>query len=227
MACAGLIQRKEIWFPTRQGWLVLGGVVALVVLGTMVGAVPFLSTTRPMGGDVLVVEGWLPDYALAETKQIFEARGYRLLLVTGIPIDQGTHLSQETNYAFLASNTLKHMGLLPGALVPIACPDVARNRTYATARKVREWLDAHPGHAKVDVTSLGVHSRRTWLLYRLALGQRYETGIFAARDQRYDDREWWKTSGGFRIVTSEIIAFIYAKLLFYPHWSKTADGDPI
>jgi hypothetical protein len=221
MALLGLVKRREIWFPTWRGWALGVLVVCALGVGATWEAVPFLAPVQPRHEGVLVVEGWIPDYALEEAKSVFEHHSYKMMVLTGVPIDEGYHISKEKNYAQLATSTLKQLGMKEEVLVPVTCPKVPRDRTYSTARQVRAWLDAQSITDNVDVFTLGVHARRTWLLYRTALGQRYHTGIIASQDRRYDASEWWKTSSGFRTVTSEVIAYAYARLLFHPRGSET------
>jgi hypothetical protein len=212
----GLFKRKEVWVPTFRGWLLMAVAVVGLLAGGVAGTEPFLAANRPLHRGVLVVEGWVPDYALEAAKRQFETYSYELVVVAGVPVEHGSHISWATNHAYLAAATLQKLGLPAERVVPVPCPEVPRNRTYAMARKVREWLETHPGHAQVDVLTLGVHARRTWLLYRLALGANYSAGIIASGDRRYDPKRWWRTSSGFRTVTSELIAYLYAKLLFNP-----------
>lgn len=212
----GLVKRREIWVPTFKGWLLLLAGLALVAVGAVFASIPFLGPTQPVGSGILVVEGWLPDYALEQAKKTFETHPYRLLVVPGIPLDIGFYLSKEKNYAQLATKTLAEMGLATNRMVALPCSDVPRNRTYSTALRVRGWLEQEKSDEPVDVFTLGVHARRTWLLYRMALGNGHQVGIIAGADRRYTARRWWTTSNGVRIVTSEWIAYVYAKLLFYP-----------
>ena len=216
MRSLGLLKRKEILVPTWRGWVCLVAAIGVLALTAILGTVPFLAVTRPVNAQVLVVEGWLPDYALAEAKKRFETHPYRALVVTGVPIEIGFHISQEKNYAQLAASTLKHLGVDPAAIVVLPCPEVPRDRTYATAQRVRAWLMSQPADTAIDVVTLGVHARRTWLLYGIALGEKRRVGIVAASDDRYDRDKWWRTSSGFRIVSSEAIAYFYAKVLFFP-----------
>lgn len=195
-------------------FLVLG--IVGIGIGGAVGTVPFLSTDRPLHEGILVVEGWLPDYALEEAKRTFETHQYRLLVVTGVPIDQGYHVSDQKDYAQLAASTLRELGVKEESIVPVSCPEVRRDRTYATARQVKAWLDPQSSNESIDVFTLGVHARRTWLLYRLALGDGRPIGVISGSDRRYDEQGWWRSSSGFRTVTGEVLAFGYAKFLFQP-----------
>src|SRR5262249_35597270 len=154
---------------------------------------------------------WLPDYALEEAKKAFESHPYRLMIVTGVPIEQGYFISKEKNYAQLAAKTFGELGINSTSIVQIPCPEVPRNRTYSTARRVAAWLEHQPGDEPVDVFTLGVHARRTWLLYGMVLEANHPAGIIAGEDRRYDRQLWWKTSSGVRTVTDEMIAYLYAK----------------
>ena len=41
-------------------------------------------------------------------------------------------------------------------------------------------------------------------------------GIIAAPNPDYDAKHWWRYSEGVREVTGEGLAYLYAKLFFYP-----------
>lgn len=224
MPSLGLFRRREIWLPTWKGWLALGLFALALGVTAITFTVPFLAPVLPQSRGILVVEGWLPDYALEEAKRTFETHPYERMVVTGVPIELGFHISKEKNYAQLAATTLKHLGLREDAVVTVSSPEVRRDRTYSTSRQVRTWLDRNKPGVPVDVFTLGVHARRSWLLYRLGLGSGYTVGVIAARDERFDPDEWWKTSSGFRTVSSEALAYVYAKLFFRP--SRAPGPEP-
>jgi hypothetical protein len=48
----------------------------------------------------------------------------------------------------------------------------------------------------------------------MALGPGVAVGVLAPRDIGYEPAQWWKTSNGVRRVSDEIIAYLYAKLVF-------------
>jgi hypothetical protein len=57
------------------------------------------------------------------------------------------------------------------------------NRTLVSAIAVKRWLKSSGYKVKgLNIISLGVHARRTWLTYRRVLGNSYEIGIISLQD---------------------------------------------
>lgn len=177
---------------------------------------PFLAVSQPVGGEVLVVEGWLPDYAIRHAVELSRQRGYRTLVVTGVDIEKGAHLTVQTNYAQIGASTLKHFGFDEKSIVELPSHDIQKNRTYTTALAVKEWISRHPGQTRLDVFTLGPHARRSRLLYQMAFAGSCEIGVISSRDEDYDPARWWTTSQGFRTTVGEVIAYGYVRVLFSP-----------
>lgn len=211
----GLFRRRMCLLPTWRGWLALLLAVALVIVVLVRGTFSFLAANDPKPGGVLIVEGWVPDYALSEAMAEFRRHPYRALLVTGGPIEKGAPFSEFGTFAELGAATTVKLGFGSDQVHPVAAPDVRQDRTYVSAVAVREWLRQRgPMPAQVNVMSLGAHSRRTRLLYDAAFAGVADVGIMAIEDRGYDGRRWWASSQGFRTVTGELIAYGYARLLF-------------
>ena len=66
----------------------------------------------------------------------------------------------------------------------------------------------------LNIITSGAHSRRTRLIFEKAFGDGVAVGVIASRDRDFDPRRWWTSSSGFRTVTGEIIAYLYARFLF-------------
>ena len=49
-----------------------------------------------------------------------------------------------------------------------------------------------------------------------AFGPGVAVGIRAAPDERYDAAHWWQSSQGVRTVIDEFVAYLYARLAFWP-----------
>lgn len=208
-----LFRRKQIFLPTLSGWILLlglGGSCALLLVREIHS---FLAPYVPVRGQVLVVEGWVPDHAIEMAMEEFGDQEYALLVTVGGPQDVGAPLSPYGSVAEMGAARLVALGFSADAVIAVPGPDVPRERTYAAALSFADWLEhSAPEIRKVDVLSLGCHTRRTWLAYRRVCGERIEVGALAAPVINYDTARWWKTSAGMRTVLGEGIAYAYARL---------------
>lgn len=211
-----LLRRKSCWCPTLAGWLsiLLLGFGAVWITKDRLYA--FLAPTQTVGGEVLVVEGWLSDEELMQAVERARDGRYRMILTTGGPLVQGSFLSEYKTYAELSLASLQRIGAaLPVFAVP--APQVRRDRTYASALAVKHWLsEHHPKFRALDLVTAGPHARRSQLLYRKAFGDEFDIGIIALPPLSYSSEHWWMSSAGVRSVTGEVIAWLYASLLFSP-----------
>jgi hypothetical protein len=211
----GLLRRREVVLPTWRGWLALLLLAALLVRAFLSWVQPFLAQQAPVGGQVLVVEGWIPDYALRQALAEFRARRYSLLVTTGGPLPEGMAFSYQGSYARLASATLRSFGLPADSIAEVPSPPVGKDRTYAEGLALAAWMRARGvRYEAIDLWSFSTHARRSRMLYALALGDGTRVGVFAPRDLEYDAKHWWRTSNGVRRVTDEWIAWLYATLIF-------------
>jgi hypothetical protein len=211
----GLLRRREVALPTWRGWLVVALLLLAAVRGFLLRVHPFLAVNAPIGGEVLVVEGWIPDYALREALREFRARGYPRIITTGGPVPEGMAYSYHGNYARLAAAALREFGLSPDSIVEVPATAVRKDRTYAEGVAVAAWMRREGRvSGSLDLYSFSTHARRSRLLYRMALGPATRVGVFAPPDREYDPVRWWSSSNGFRRVTDEWIAYLYAKLAF-------------
>ena len=199
------------------GWTLLLGALALVLWQLLVNVDPFLSKSAPIQGEITVVEGWLPDEGLRKAKAYYEAEGYRRMLLTGGPLTMGYHLAQYKTHARMARATLEAIGMAPKLLAEVPGPPVKRDRTYASARAIRQWLESNgEANTPFDIFTQGPHARRSWLLYRKAFSGGRPIGIVSYPPDQYDPNHWWTTSEGLRSVIAETIGWLYAQFLFQP-----------
>lgn len=216
-----LLRRRSLWLPTAWGWLggfVLAAAVALLLFEILLPRIyPFLAVDEPVGGDLLVVEGWMGPEELRAVVPLVRAEGYRRIVTTGGRIPDWADRLGAASYAELARQLLVEQGLAPESVIALPAPDSAQDRTYLSAVRVRIWAleqDAPPG--EIDVVSSGAHSRRTWRMFRLAFGDAAEIGIRCLRSPDFDPEVWWRTSAGARTVLSEGIGWLWSVLFFHP-----------
>ena len=211
----GLLRRRLCPVPTLRGWLllVLAGLAAGYFALTHVH--PFLAVNRPVDGGALVIEGWAPDYAFAAAMAEFKRGHYDRLYVTGGPIELGVPLSAYRTYAEFGEALLLRMGMPRESVRAAPAPAVRKDRTYVSAVAMRDLLAREKCVPdRLNVISLGVHSRRSRLLFQKAFGGGTKIGIIAVKDENYDPAQWWTYSYGVRSVVDELIAYGYFRLVF-------------
>jgi hypothetical protein len=204
--------------PTWRGWAVLVAIVGGCLGLALFRIHPFLAVMEPAGQGLLVVPGWIHDDAVPDVLSRFDEGDYLRIVTTGGALTRGTFLAQQhASFAELAAETLIEAGLPAEDIQPIPTPAVARDRTYASAVAVRQWLDdSDISVDRLDVLSAGAHARRSRLLFQMAMGPGIKVGIIAVPPTGYDADAWWRSSAGVRTVISETIAYLYAKGLFWP-----------
>jgi hypothetical protein len=213
----GLLQRRQCLVPTLRGWLLMLVAAAVLMTVAVRNAQSFLAVTDPVAGEVLVIEGWTSDYAYKQVIAEFGRHHYRKLYVTGGPVELGASLSEYKTFAELGAATLIRMGLNKEAVQAVPSSPVRRDRTYASALALKHWLAQHNAlPASLNLMSIGTHSRRSRLLFEKAFGGGVRVGIIAIENADFDANHWWRSSQGVRVVIGEMIAYAYARLLFFP-----------
>lgn len=209
-----LIRRREMWAITREGWVIASAGLIIIMLFIITNIHPFLAVTSPIKADILVVEGWLPDYAIESAIAEFKKGGYSQLVTTGLPLSKGYYLAKYKNYAELAAATCIVLGFDQDKLVAVPAASVVKHRTAASAIALRDWLSTSSVKVNsINLYSFGAHARRSWIVFKEVLNPEIQVGIIAAEPQDYNPQEWWKSSEGFRTVTGEMIAYIYARFV--------------
>jgi len=220
----GLIERREARRLTWRGWLLVLSIflVFVIVIGRNLAF--FLALSAPIDGEVLVVEGWAPDYALTSAISEFKRHPYSRLYVTGGPLQSGAPLSEYKTYAELGAATILRLGLGPESVQAVPAPAIRKDRTYTSALALKDWFRQHGVAAhRLNLISVGPHSRRTHLLFRKVFNGEAEIGVLAIEDEAYDPARWWQSSAGVRAVLDELIAYGYARVFFH---SDQATGAP-
>jgi len=214
----GLIAQTTRWRPTLRAWLGMALLAAVAALGAVRWIYPFLAITERVDSKVLVVEGWLPDFMpINPVVKEFRSGHYELLVVTGGPTPKRELLGEFKTYAELTKAILEKRGLDPNIIIAVPSVGVARDRTYATAVALKEWLETRqPSIRAFNLITLGAHGRRSRLLFQEAVGPGVKIGIISTGEQRYESTQWWQSSSGVREVLGETIAYLYARLVFHP-----------
>jgi uncharacterized SAM-binding protein YcdF (DUF218 family) len=214
----GIFVRKERWGLSWRGRLAALGLIVFVAWIMMLEIHPFLAVTHRESSKILVVEGWVHQYAINAAVKEFRTGRYDHVFVTGGPVPGTGGYSNDYNTdASVGADLLRTAGIPNDALQMVPSRVWNRNRTYYSALALREWFSRHNMHVRtINVLTEEAHARRTRLLFQEAFGKSVRVGIISIPNPDYDPNHWWRYSDGVRDVTSEAIAYIYAKLFFWP-----------
>ena len=202
---------------TLWGWAAVLLVACSAVLILVPGINGFLAINCPVRGELLVVEGWIPDYAMPGAISEFGKNGYKQMIAVGGRIELGSHLSDFKSYGRLAQARLIALGFNGERLVVLDTGDIKKDRTYESAKAAQQWAGLNRVSMQgLDVYTLGAHARRSRLLFQKAFGDDVAVGVIAAENQSYESGGWWKSSNGVRDVMSELISYVYAVGFFHP-----------
>ena len=212
---AALFVRRERWTLTWTGRLVTLAVVAGVAVFLARGLCGFLAVTSPVGGQFLVVEGWVPVFALREAAEQFRKGTYKKVITVEMT-KEDAEFERELPEHFGRENLIEFG--VPSDLVATAASKIAyRDRTFHSAMALRQWLQEQGLRtSSIDVLTIGPHARRSRLLFEKALGDEVAVGIISIEDPRFDPNHWWRSSVGVRTVVDESIAYLYARIVFSP-----------
>ena len=203
--------------PTWRGWL-LGAILIITVLfGIGANLYPFLAPNKPPHEGLFVVEGWIHDFALDEAVRIYHAGNYSKIICTGVPIETGSYIQQFKSYPEMTTARLIELGIDESDIITSISEETKKDRTYVAATAMRTHLMAYNiVETNVHLVTTGPHGRRSRLLFQKVLGKNYNVGVTCLDDSGYDPEHWYAYSDGVRSVIGELIAYVYAKFLFYP-----------
>jgi DUF218 domain len=210
-----LFCRRERRVLTAQGWLLILALMATLLWGMATHLYGFFAIQAPLpNAQALVIEGWLTDDKLDDVIQEFRRHPYELLITTGNALPRGTYLSEYKTFADISRASLLKLapdrGINPAKIIAVSAPGVVRDRTYASATALRDWLaQSHPELHRFNLITSGVHARRSQFLFQKALGAQNQVGVLAMGDSDYDADRWWASSQGFKVVVFELIGYVY------------------
>ena len=228
----GILVRRERWGLSWRGWL-LGASTSLVAAYLVfLNVHPFLAVTHRVNTNILVVEGWIHRYGIHAAAEEFKNGPYERIFTTGGPVEgSGGYVNDYQTSASVGADLLRKAGVPDNSLTMVPSHVIGRDRTYSAAIALREWFrDRNMALQNINVLTEDCHARRSRLLYEKAFGKNVSVGIIAVSNPDYDPRHWWRSSEGVREVMGESIAYIYAKIFFYPsersHDKKAAGRFP-
>ncbi len=198
--------------------LILAGLFLLYVKNV----VPFLSCEKTIDARVVIIEGYVEDWAIPEIVETLKHIKPEIIITTGTPLDRGYYLNNVTSTAHLVAQSLIKLGVDSATIhiVPVS-PDIMVNRTYHSALETKKFLtENHPDINKITLISTSVHARRSHYLFKMVFHPEIEPGNRVISSPYLNRNDWYKSSRGFRVVLSESLAWLYVRLFFRPDVDK-------
>jgi hypothetical protein len=202
--------------PTLLGWICILFALFLSGFGYFRGIHHFLAVNKPIDARILVVDGQYPGYGYDSIASLVRKKHYAYVITTGVDVDY-TYISEENfNIAAWSFKVLSFKDLGNCRLEKVPAGKVQRDRTYTSALAVKDWLKQNNLVQDMNIVTFGVHSRRSWILYKKAFKNQNRVGVIALHDLSYDNRKWYKDSRGVRQILSETIGYLYTRIFFHP-----------
>jgi hypothetical protein len=212
------INRRERWGLSIYGWMLLVIIIFLPFYLLFKNLYSVLAPIQPAQTKILVLEGFISDYILADAIREFNDNHYTLLITTGTPIEYGKMLAKYKNTAMAAGMSLIKLGFDSTKLVIVEADEIKNDRTYNSAIKLREWISGNRPEIKaINLMTMSVHGGRSRLLFQAALGDSIKVGIISIPNFYYNQHSWWKSSKGFRETMNEALGYFYIRFFFRPY----------
>jgi hypothetical protein len=175
----------------------------------------FLAVDAPVKTSALVIEGWVPRYAVTNFVASVASEYTDIYTTGGVTLADRKSRNDADTYASVTRTRLLRAGV-PGAKIHVV-PSwiVKRDRTYSSALALREWCRTNNVQLKAfNVVTLGPHARRSRLLHEKAFGKGVEVGVIPLTNVEYEADHWWQYSEGVKETLSETLAYLYARFWF-------------
>jgi hypothetical protein len=194
----------------KKAFLILKIVMLLVTAGTWFGMIfqrqifkavyNYLSITKPIKAEVLVIEGWLSDCMLKDAAHELLRGGYAYCIVAG-QLDSSSYQVASLNRYGVDSTLIK------------LCPSKF-HRGYSTfnmAASAYQWLKKHESRVtEINVLTGGPHGRKSWTIFKKVFGKNYRIGIISSSAELCDSDLWWSSKKGRRNLIKYGLGYVYA-----------------
>ncbi|MEO9111199.1 MAG: hypothetical protein ABI387_00970 [Lacunisphaera sp.] len=187
-------------------------VVALILFILFVH--PFLAVTHRVDADVLVIEGWIPDYMSPAAVKEFHQGKYALFFVSGLENDPARNQIPSPSAAAHTAARLTELGVPRDAIRSCPAPFARWLRTSQTAQAVREkMIELGIKPKGINVITAGPHARETWVAYEHIFGNEMPVGIISIPKNNYPADRWWTSRQGLIWVPKDFIAWVKEVLI--------------
>jgi uncharacterized SAM-binding protein YcdF (DUF218 family) len=209
-----LVQRRTVSCPTLLGASCIALLMAIPMAWWVICGESFLSLTRRLPAEVLVVEGWIGRDGVRAAGAEFEQRGYQYVVATGGPNTAEGWQEEGVSYAEMTQRELIRSGVAQDKVILAPAKDSEIQRTYESAVAVSEALRLRGIKPKsINVFTLGSHARRSLMIFTKAQGPQTKVGVVGWVPSDYQDMQWWQSSERAKELLTETAGCLYEALL--------------
>jgi uncharacterized SAM-binding protein YcdF (DUF218 family) len=208
-----LVQRRTVWCPTWLGLFCITILLLSPAAWWFCWGESFLSQTKRLPAEVLVVEGWIGPDGVDAAAAEFEQHGYQYIVSTG-GLTTGEGWSKAGwSYAEGAASELIRFGIPKDKIVVAPARNTESHRTYECAAAVRHALQSRGIHTKnLNVFTLGPHARRSRLVFAKVYEAGTQVGVIGWAPSGDKNVPWWKSSTRAKEMVAETAGYLYEAL---------------
>jgi DUF218 domain len=172
----------------------------------------YLSITRPVPAEFLVLEGWIGREGIRAAVTEFKRGGYQYIVSTG-GFTSGVWEDQRASYATMAERELTRAGVANDLIIVAPARDTERQRTYESAVAALQALQAKGFHPEaIDVFTRGPHARRSCLVFAKVFGPSTKVGVLSWSPPNYGTTPWWRSSERAKDLLTETAGYVFEAL---------------
>jgi uncharacterized SAM-binding protein YcdF (DUF218 family) len=202
-----LLRRRTVWCPTLLGLFCTISLLAAPVVWWCISGESFLSSTRRLPAEILVVEGWIGSDGVRAAATEFGQRGYKYVVAAGGVATARGWGQAGWSYAEGADHELIRSGVPEERIIFAPSRRTETQRTYESAVAVSRAFEARGVHPKaLNVFTLGPHVRRSCLVFAKVLGPGTEVGGVSWTPS---DLPWWRSSDRAKDLLTETAGYVY------------------
>ena len=216
-----LFRKRNCTRPTLLGWVIILLFLAVIFRLSLVAVYYFLAVNNSVNSKTLVLEGFAPTYVVKDALKYYKENEFDRLIVTGIPIVNYEFIAPYKNTALATMTAIRKFGFNDTVYIADIPTNILIDRTYNTAVATKMLFDENNWPKNFDIYSVGVHARRSRMMFRKVFGSDYDIGIISHQDRTFDPNHWWRNSKGFRNVSNEFVATLYVMMFFHPDFDKS------
>jgi len=220
-----LLERRTVWCPTLLGWFCFVLLLVIPSAWWLLCGESFLSSTRRLPAEVLVVESWIGYAGIRAAAKEFKQHDYQYVVTTGGLTDERWS-DHRWSYPEMAERELLRSGV-PGEKIIVApARDTQRQRTYESAVAVFQALHARGIRPDaLNVFTLGPHTGRSRLVFAKVHQPETKVGAVDWTPSGDQGLSWWQSSKRAKEFMTETAAYGYELLLNSGRLSNSASAD--